>query len=156
MITTLFIRRHELTEEFDSRYLGTYANLLELDLDNNTITKLFEFFESATNLRTLLRAMFTNEEIHPPIFFKADSVLYGYTVMAYQTPALYHDRVKNLPEFIGMHSKMTELYNLLGWTCSDFKVVEIEAGGLTDIGSYENYPATFEEVDNLWNQAVPL
>ena len=156
MITTLFIRRHELTEEFDSRYLGTYANLLELDLDNNTITKLFEFFESATNLRTLLRAMFTNEEIHPPIFFKADSVLYGYTVMAYQTPALYHDRVKNLPELADTHSKTTALYNALGWTYSDFKVVEIEAGGLTDIGSYENYPATFEEVDNLWNQAVPL
>lgn len=149
----LLIRRHILNDTYNSSYFGEFTNLLTLDLSEDLINLLFTFLESSQDLKKTVRPLITNEEGYPPIFYKADSnSVYGYSSLGFTDLSIFEERMKPLPQYLKMLDITNQLWNKLGWTMSEPKIIKIDVGEFNpETAMYNGYPTTFSEVEALWN-----
>ena len=158
MIKTIIIRKHLFTESIDSRYFGTFQNLLELDLDEETVMCLFDFFEKYQKLKMTKIALYPSPAItRIKTHTSTQSPLYGFFSAGVSNMSIFTDGVQKLTEWQEFHTSLTGLNSKLGWSHSEFKKIDVDIGDfIEDTAEFAAYPASFSEIDSLWEQAIPL
>ncbi len=153
MLMTILIRKHTFTEELNSYYFGNYATLLEAELSDPAMEKLFNFFETVQHLKQIGRATTTRDDGTGLKFHKSsEPSLYGYTSMGFSSEKYFVDRIQSLTEHADMMTNLNDLYNEIGWTISNYKTVEVDIGDYDPVtDEYSLYPKTFEEIEHLWS-----
>lgn len=158
MLMTLIIRKHSFTESIDSNYFGTFQNLLELDLGEDAVNSLFKFFELSQTLKVLTIASFNGADTTRMKLHKTETPsLYGFVSFGVLDLSIFFDRIQTMSEWQPFQESLTDLYDKLGWSLSEYKKVEVEVGEFnSDTGEHSLYPLSFDIIDNLWEQATPL
>lgn len=148
----LMIRKHTFNFKFNGSYFGNFTELLTLDLSNDLIETLFSFLGASQNLTCAVRPLITNEEGYPILFFREElGLLQGYSTLGFKDISIFDSRMKQLPEYQTMIENINNLWNLLGWTMSDPKVVKIEVGNFNqESAMYAGYPTTYDQIHSLW------
>lgn len=158
MLMTILIRKHTCSQEFNSNYFQTYASLLEHELDDATMSALFEFFDISLQLKQILKTTITIQESSGVRFHKSNSVTtHGYTSFGFVDMKTFNERVQPIPEHLLLKEKINALYSHLGWSMTDYKKIEVEVGEFDEeLGTHHDFPFSFEQIEELWERAVDL
>ena len=151
----LILRKHTLSEQFNSQYLGEFTSLLEVDLSSDQMNAFFSFYESSQSLKAAVKAVVADEEAYPVKFYKKDNIsLFGYSVIGFIDIEIFQNRMEPLKEYTTLMNATSKLWTSLGWSISDARIAKIEVGEYNkETLMYAGYPTTFTEIDNLWNHS---
>ena len=158
MIMTLIIRKHSFTEAINSNYFGSFQNLLELDLGEETVSSLFTFFEASQTAKEVSIASFHSDESTRLRLHKSETLnLHGFVSFGIVDTSIFFDRIETMLEWTQLQDSITALYSNLGWSLSEFRKIDAELGEFDELsGEYLLYPSSFDAIDALWEQATPL
>ena len=151
----LYIRKHTFSENYTNEYFFNFFAVLEKDISQALTDQLIIFFDESTKFREEVR-----EKIHPTagipmVVVSQDDKNYGYTVIGFVDHEDYKNIFLNLDFRQSATTSLRNLYNKLGWEVSNLKKISID--GLTynsETQKYENLDASFENIEQLFNQAT--
>ena len=148
-----YIREHQFNDQYDYKYFASFAELLQLDLNDETLNALFKFLEYMQDFRTKITKIVDEEKSCGPIFYKDEKYpLIGYTILGFDTEDVYNNLVATQEGYVNTMNAMHSLYKLLGWKMSDSIIIEYEVGDFQpgELRKFSNLPKTLEEVRKLY------
>ena len=153
----IIIRKINLSNFADSTYWGNFEGLLQLPLDDSQFLKLIEYFQAITEYRTLAQDVLTRADGFNFKFFKSSTNplvayhMFGLRDYKTQIPLLRDNEI-----YSNYKTKRDELFAELGWTFDEERVSEIVCEFNEEALEWSNLPASFEEVDEIYNSSKPV
>ncbi len=153
----LFIKKFQLDSQINSKYWGDMGQLLALSWTDEQMQKLFAFYAAADDYLTEVRKYLTQSDGQRMLMIKPDNnSTEAFYLFGLLNPEHYSQIVKSGTVYQTYKQTVDSLFEVLGWSEGEERVVVIESEFDPENYTYLNVPQTFQETNTVYATGVPV
>lgn len=157
MLMHLFIKKFTLNPQINSRFWGEMGQLLALTWTDEQMQKLFAFYAAADDYLMEVRKYLTQADGQRMLMLKPDNnSTDAFYVFGLLDTAQYSQIVKGGPTYEIYKQTVNDLFDMLGWTEGEERVIAIDSEPNPETYVWSNVPETYEAANILYSTGVPV
>lgn len=153
----IFIKKVNLSNLANHQYWGDFEKLFEVPFNDDQFLKLVEFFQVGSDYRTYVQEHLTQSDgISFHFYTTPTDPLVGYYIFGLADKNDLNSILRNNTFSDSYFEKRDALFSELGWVQGEERAIEIESSFDDTTITWSNIPKTFNEVETMYNNAVPV
>lgn len=152
----LVIKKYTLSEFAGVDYWHNFGLLTGLPLTDTQFLKLINFYSAAESYKAWVLGVMAKSDGYGYRFTSTPNSLTVYSHFGVLNPHSISDVIKTGPEFSELTSCRTNLFNELGWTEFEERIVVVDTEFDEDTFKFTKEAITYTELESLYNSSKSL